>query len=64
VLLILSFLVYLPRSKHLHILTAAVNVFFGRTRARGRLVDVAVRAGSTVTDPVLMRVRRAPRGAR
>jgi Fe-S oxidoreductase len=37
VLLILSFLVYLPRSKHLHILTAAVNVFFGRTRARGRL---------------------------
>jgi Fe-S oxidoreductase len=37
VLLILSFLVYLPRSKHLHILTAAANVFFGRTRARGRL---------------------------
>ena len=37
VLLILSFLVYLPHSKHLHIATAAVNVFFGRTRARGRL---------------------------
>ncbi|HEU0336216.1 MAG TPA: (Fe-S)-binding protein [Gaiellaceae bacterium] len=37
VLLILSFLVYLPYSKHLHIATAAVNVFFGRTRARGRL---------------------------
>ncbi len=35
--LILGFLVYLPYSKHLHILTAAVNVFFGRTRARGRL---------------------------
>ena len=37
VLLILSFLVYLPYSKHLHIATAGPNVFFGRTRARGRL---------------------------
>jgi Fe-S oxidoreductase len=34
---VLSFLVYLPRSKHLHIATAVVNVYFGRTRARGRL---------------------------
>jgi Fe-S oxidoreductase/nitrate reductase gamma subunit len=37
VLLILSFLVYLPYSKHLHIATAGPNVFFSRTRARGRL---------------------------
>jgi Fe-S oxidoreductase len=37
VLLILAFLVYLPYSKHLHIATAAINVYFGRTRARGRL---------------------------
>ncbi len=37
VLLILGFLAYLPRSKHLHIATAAINVFFGRTRARGRI---------------------------
>ncbi len=37
VLLILGFLAYLPHSKHLHIATAAVNVYFGRTRARGRL---------------------------
>jgi Fe-S oxidoreductase len=37
VLLILGFLVYLPHSKHLHIATAAINVYFGRTRARGRL---------------------------
>jgi Fe-S oxidoreductase len=37
VLLILGFLAYLPHSKHLHILTAAINVYFGRTRARGRL---------------------------
>jgi Fe-S oxidoreductase len=40
VLLILGFLVYLPYSKHLHIFVAAINVFFGRTRARGRLEPV------------------------
>ncbi len=40
VLLILGFLVYLPHSKHLHIFLAAVNVFFGRTRARGRLEPI------------------------
>ena len=34
---ILAFLAYLPYSKHLHIATAAINVWFGRTRARGRL---------------------------
>jgi Fe-S oxidoreductase len=34
---ILAFLVYLPYSKHLHIATAAINVFFARTRRRGRL---------------------------
>ena len=37
VLTILTFLAYLPRSKHLHIFVAAVNVWFGRTRAGGRL---------------------------
>ncbi|MFL5864434.1 MAG: (Fe-S)-binding protein [Solirubrobacteraceae bacterium] len=37
VLTILGFLAYLPRSKHLHIASAAFNVWFGRTRARGRL---------------------------
>jgi len=35
--IILGFLVYLPYSKHLHIFTAAINVFFSRTRAKGRL---------------------------
>ena len=34
VLIILGFLAYLPHSKHLHIATAAINVFFGSTRAR------------------------------
>jgi Fe-S oxidoreductase len=37
VLTILGFLAYLPYSKHLHIATAAINVWFGRTAARGRL---------------------------
>jgi Fe-S oxidoreductase len=37
VLIILGFLAYLPHSKHLHIATAAVNVFFGRTGPGGRL---------------------------
>jgi Fe-S oxidoreductase len=36
VTLILTFLAYLPHSKHLHIFTAAPNVYFARTRARGR----------------------------
>jgi Fe-S oxidoreductase len=58
VLIILSFLVYLPYSKHLHIVVAAFNVYFGRTRARGRLEPIdferpeaEVRFGSArVTD--------------
>lgn len=37
VLTILAFLAYLPYSKHLHIAVAAINVWFGRTRAGGRL---------------------------
>jgi Fe-S oxidoreductase len=37
VLTILGFLAYLPRSKHLHIVVAAVNVWFGRVGPGGRL---------------------------
>jgi Fe-S oxidoreductase len=37
VLIIISFLAYLPHSKHLHIATAAINVYFGRTGPGGRL---------------------------
>jgi Fe-S oxidoreductase/nitrate reductase gamma subunit len=40
VMIILSFLVYLPYSKHLHIMSAAFNVYFGRTRSRGRLEPI------------------------
>ncbi|HEY7345184.1 MAG TPA: (Fe-S)-binding protein [Gaiella sp.] len=59
VLTILAFLVYLPYSKHLHIATAGLNVWFGRTRARGRLEpldfevedEAALRLGSgTLAD--------------
>ncbi|HYO43604.1 MAG TPA: (Fe-S)-binding protein [Candidatus Limnocylindrales bacterium] len=35
--LILCFLVYIPYTKHLHTLVAPINVYFGRTRSRGRL---------------------------
>jgi Fe-S oxidoreductase len=34
---IFGFLAYLPHSKHLHIATAAINVWLARTRRRGRL---------------------------
>ncbi len=37
VLTILAFLAYLPHSKHLHIATAAINVWFARTGPGGRL---------------------------
>ncbi|HEY2259041.1 MAG TPA: (Fe-S)-binding protein [Solirubrobacteraceae bacterium] len=37
VVTILAFLAYLPRSKHLHIATAAFNVWYGRTGPGGRL---------------------------
>jgi Fe-S oxidoreductase len=58
VLIILSFLAYLPHSKHLHIATAAINVYFGRTTPGGRieplnfdLPDEEVRFGAgTVQD--------------
>jgi Fe-S oxidoreductase len=40
VAIILFFLAYLPYSKHLHIAVAAINVFFGRTRRRGRLEPI------------------------
>ena len=45
VLLVLGFLAYLPHSKHLHIMTAAVNVWFGRTRAPGRLEPLDFTSG-------------------
>src|ERR1700687_374704 len=40
VLIILCSRASLPYSKHLHIVVAALNVYFGRTRARGRLEPI------------------------
>jgi Fe-S oxidoreductase len=40
--LVLGFLVYLPYSKHLHIITSAVNVWFASTRPRGALEPLRI----------------------
>src|SRR5947207_1523845 len=40
--LILSFLVYIPYSKHLHIVTSEPNVFFANTKARGKLRPIKI----------------------
>jgi Fe-S oxidoreductase len=63
-LIILSFLVYIPYSKHLHIAVAAINVFFGRTRARGRLdpidftqPDDTIRFGSATANDMTWKQR-------
>ncbi|MCM3760035.1 heterodisulfide reductase-related iron-sulfur binding cluster [Alkalihalobacillus oceani] len=39
-LILLSFLVYVPQSKHAHLLAAPVNVFLGRTHQVGRLASI------------------------
>ncbi|HEY7660680.1 MAG TPA: (Fe-S)-binding protein [Actinomycetota bacterium] len=39
---ILGFLVYLGYSKHLHIATSAINVFFSNTRPRGTLTPLRI----------------------
>jgi len=50
VLTILAFLAYLPGSKHLHIFTAAPNVWFKRTGAGGRLEPLRFEPGEGETD--------------
>jgi Fe-S oxidoreductase len=42
VLLVLGFLAYLPRSKHLHILTAAPNVYLAKNGPGGRLEPLRI----------------------
>jgi Fe-S oxidoreductase len=42
ILLILGFLLYIPYSKHLHIVTSAINVFFSKTKPRGKLRTIEV----------------------
>jgi Fe-S oxidoreductase len=41
-LIVLGFLTYLPRSKHLHILTAAPNVWLSKTGPTGRLEPLRI----------------------
>ena len=40
--IVLGFLVYLGYSKHLHIVTSAINVFFGSTKPRGYLTPLRI----------------------
>jgi Fe-S oxidoreductase len=40
--IVLGFLVYLGYSKHLHIATSAINVFFATTRPHGRLTPLRI----------------------
>jgi Fe-S oxidoreductase len=40
ILLILGFLVYIPYSKHLHIITSSINVFFTKTAPMGKLTKL------------------------
>ncbi len=51
--LILGFLVYLGYSKHLHIATSAINVFFGSTKPRGRLTPLRIDLEAADADVVL-----------
>jgi Fe-S oxidoreductase len=50
VLLVLAFLVYLPRSKHLHILTAAPNVYLAKNGPGGRLEPLRIDLESSDAD--------------
>jgi Fe-S oxidoreductase len=52
VLTILAFLAYLPRSKHLHIATAALNVWFARTGPGGRLEPLSFDDESIPEDEI------------
>ena len=50
--LILGFLVYLGYSKHLHIATSAINVFFANTRPRGTLTPLRIDLEAAATEDV------------
>jgi Fe-S oxidoreductase len=42
VIVILGFLAYIPYSKHLHIVTSSINVFFSRTKPMGKLRKLGI----------------------
>ena len=49
-LIVLGFLTYLPRSKHLHIITAAPNVWMSKTGPSGRLEPLRIDLGGPEED--------------
>jgi Fe-S oxidoreductase len=49
-LLVFGFLTYLPKSKHLHIITAAPNVYFAKNAARGYLEPLRIDLESSDAD--------------
>ena len=46
--IMLSFLVYVPYSKHLHIVASPINLFFRSTRPRGALTPIDVEKTETL----------------
>jgi Fe-S oxidoreductase len=55
--LILGFLVYIPYSKHLHIFSAAVNVFLASTRPGGYLTPLRIDLEALETEDVSLGAR-------
>jgi len=58
VVLILGFLVYLGHSKHLHIATSAINVFFSSTKPRGYLTPLRIDVEAAETDELTLGAAR------
>jgi Fe-S oxidoreductase len=58
--IVLGFLVYLGYSKHLHIATSAINVFFGSTRPRGYLTPLRIDLEATETGDVTLGAATLP----
>jgi len=52
IVVILGFLVYLGYSKHLHIATSAINVFFANTKPRGTLTPLRIDLEAAETEDV------------
>ncbi len=50
--LILGFLVYIPYSKHLHILTSSINVFFSNTKPQGYLTPLRIDVDAPDSDQI------------
>jgi Fe-S oxidoreductase len=51
--LVFGFLVYIPYSKHLHIVTSSVNVFLANTKPGGYLTPLRIDLGSAEADMTL-----------